>query len=319
MTPAVDTTSLLVAVASGGACAALTRLAVRPTPRLGPRVRPYTVASRSALGRSADTVTVASPAASGGVGALLRPVITRAAERVGGLVDRAGDDALLLRLRQAGLLAALPPERRVQEYRVRQLLASVAWALVGGWLVALSGQPATTMPAAAALGFAYGLTRARARADRAIEQRRLRMRVELYTVNQLLSLHVRAGGGVAQAVRRTVERAGGLIAGEFAEALRLHSGGQRMSEALETVARASPEPHAARTYRLLAHGAEFGADLAAGLRALSADLRDERVEAMRRTATRRRAAMLVPIIAILAPVMLLFVAAPLPSIVFGGS
>lgn len=319
MTPAVDTTSLLVALVSGGACAAVTRLAVRPTPRLGPRVRPYTVASRSALGRSADSVTVASPAANWDVGALLRPVITRAADRVGALVERAGDDVLALRLRQAGMLASLPPQRRVQEYRVRQLLAAVASALVGGWLVALSGQPATTVLIAAALGLAYGLTRARARVDRAIEQRRLRMRVELYTVNQLLSLHVRAGGGVAQAVRRTVERAGGLIAGEFAEALQLHSGGQRMSEALEAVARASPEPHAARTYRLLAHGAEFGADLAVGLRALSADLRDERVEAMRRTATQRRAAMLVPIIAILAPVMLLFVAAPLPSIVFGGS
>lgn len=38
---------------------------------------------------------------------------------------------------------------------------------------------------------------------------------------------------------------------------------------------------------------------------------------MRRAATKRRAAMLIPIIAILAPVMLLFVAAPLPSLVFG--
>jgi hypothetical protein len=34
-------------------------------------------------------------------------------------------------------------------------------------------------------------------------------------------------------------------------------------------------------------------------------------------ATRRGAAMLVPIIAILAPVMLLFVAAPLPALVLG--
>jgi hypothetical protein len=32
---------------------------------------------------------------------------------------------------------------------------------------------------------------------------------------------------------------------------------------------------------------------------------------------RRRAAMLVPTIAVLAPVMLLFIAAPLPTIVFG--
>ena len=81
-----------------------------------------------------------------------------------------------------------------------------------------------------------------------------------------------------------------------------------------------------------AYGAEFdGADgfldsatvglpprfVADGLRALSEDLRDSRREEIRQTATRRRAAMLVPTIAVLAPVMLLFIAAPLPSIVFG--
>ena len=47
------------------------------------------------------------------------------------------------------------------------------------------------------------------------------------------------------------------------------------------------------------------------------DVRDARREEIRKTATKRRAAMLVPTIAVLAPVMMLFIAAPLPSIVFG--
>jgi hypothetical protein len=51
---------------------------------------------------------------------------------------------------------------------------------------------------------------------------------------------------------------------------------------------------------------------------LSEDVREARREAIRRMATKRRAAMLIPTIAILAPIMLLFVAAPLPRIVFGG-
>ena len=38
---------------------------------------------------------------------------------------------------------------------------------------------------------------------------------------------------------------------------------------------------------------------------------------MKRRATKQRAAMLIPTIAILAPVLLIFVAAPLPSIIFG--
>ena len=51
--------------------------------------------------------------------------------------------------------------------------------------------------------------------------------------------------------------------------------------------------------------------------ALSEDLRDARREQLHKDAVRRRAAMLVPTIAILAPIMLLFIAAPLPSIVLG--
>jgi tight adherence protein C len=100
--------------------------------------------------------------------------------------------------------------------------------------------------------------------------------------------------------------------------LSVHRSGRRVSEALEHVPRMTAEPYAARTYKLLASGVEYGADLAEGLRALSEDIREQRSEALKRAATKRRATMLVPIIAILAPVMLLFVAAPLPSLVFGG-
>ncbi len=82
--------------------------------------------------------------------------------------------------------------------------------------------------------------------------------------------------------------------------------------AFRRAAELTPEPAAARTYKLFAAGAERGVDLAAGLRALSEDLRDARREEIRKTATKRRAAMLVPTIAVLAPVMLLFIAAPLP-------
>ena len=50
---------------------------------------------------------------------------------------------------------------------------------------------------------------------------------------------------------------------------------------------------------------------------LADDVREARREAIRRAATKRRAAMLIPTIAILAPVMLLFVGAPLPSLILG--
>jgi hypothetical protein len=93
--------------------------------------------------------------------------------------------------------------------------------------------------------------------------------------------------------------------------------GGREAEAFRSIAATTPEPSAARTYELFAIAAERGADLAEGLLALAAQLREARREAVRKQAVRRRAAMLLPTIGILAPIMLLFIAAPLPSIVLG--
>ena len=75
--------------------------------------------------------------------------------------------------------------------------------------------------------------------------------------------------------------------------------------------------NAARTYQLIATSVERGTDLAVALLAIGDDLREARREALRKAAVRRRAGMLAPTIGILAPIMLLFVAAPLPSIVLG--
>jgi Flp pilus assembly protein TadB len=120
-----------------------------------------------------------------------------------------------------------------------------------------------------------------------------------------------------QAVRRIVERGDGAVVDELSDVLDMLRHGATEPAAFRRAADLTPEPAAARTYRLFATGVERGVDLADGLRSLSDDLRDARREEIRKTAVRRRAAMLVPTIAVLAPVMLLFIAAPLPSIVFG--
>ena len=87
------------------------------------------------------------------------------------------------------------------------------------------------------------------------------------------------------------------------------------ADAFRRIAELTPEPFCSRTYRLLATAEERGADLASALLALSEDVRETRRESIKRTATKRRAAMLVPTIAILAPVLILFVAAPLPYLI----
>jgi tight adherence protein C len=169
----------------------------------------------------------------------------------------------------------------------------------------------------ALVGAVAGGTRAPARRARRTEERRSRLRLELVTVDLLLALLVRAGAGPVQAVSRVVARGRGVAVAELAAVLASIRSGRSEAEAFRHAAAITPEPHAARTYRLFALAAEEGAALGPALLALAGDLQAARREDVRRTATRRRAAMLLPTIGVLAPVMLLFVVAPLPSVVLG--
>lgn len=310
---------LLIALATGAAVAGLVGLVVRPTSRLAPRLRPYTVGARTALGRDPDVRLPGGAAVLGG-GALrdvVAPLVDRLTAVVGRLTAGTGEEALARRLRQSGLLSDVAEAERVQAYRIKQVGGSFGWGGGAAALGVVTGLGAGPVLTLGALGAVYGAARWPARLDKAIEARRERMQLELYTVNQLLALQVRAGSGVTQALQRIARRGSGTLVDEVAEVLAAHRGGRPLTEALERAAAETPEPNAARTYRLLAAGVAHGADLADGLRALSDDVRRQRAEALKRAATRRRAAMLLPIIAILAPVMLLFVAAPLPSLVLG--
>ncbi len=307
----------------GAALTALTvmlalRGAIRPPRRLGPRVRPYVIGSRTALGLSADVRAVSS----GGRGslplpALFLPAISSLAGAISLLIDRSTDEGLALTLQQAGMFPSLPEAERVAAHRLRQLANVTGWVigtLSLGWVIGLgTGQ----VLAFAVLGAVIGAGRRRGALERAIEDRRVRMRIEIYTVNQLLAMRVRTGGGVLHAVSQVCSRGQGEVIDELREALRAHRVGARPGEAFRRIAELTPEPFCARTYSLMAVAEDRGADLADALLSLSEDVREGRREAIRRSATRRRAAMLVPTIAILAPVMLLFVGAPLPSLLLG--
>ena len=228
------------------------------------------------------------------------------------MLERRTDGALDLTLRQAGYIGVT-----ADDYRSRvatRVLGSAALGAVLGVLVMHSAIAALGLTGC---GVVFGASRVRGSLDRAVQDRRERIRLELYTVNQLLAMHVRTGAGPVQATQRVVDRGAGAVVDELQAVLLAFRNGVAEPEGFRRAAELTPEPAAARTYKLFAAGAERGVDLADGLRALSEDLRDARREEIRRTATKRRAAMLVPTIAVLAPVMLLFIAAPLPSIVFG--
>ncbi len=299
---------VFAAILTAAAAGLFVKTLVPPPRRLDTRLSRYLTPSLTDLSRERR-----------GNGGVLRsifgPIITDVANWIAGLVDRAGSEVTLPKLRQAGWFKEHPEEEVMSYYRLAQL-KSLALGLLGGvalgQLLSMSLLPRLLL---VALGIFIGVTRTRGRLESAIEDRRELMKVEIYTVNQLLAMRVRVGGGVMQAVRATVARGEGEVITELEEALRLHRSGWRGSDAFRRIAELTPEPFCARTYRLLAAAEERGAELADALLSLSEDVRETRRESIRRTATKRRAAMLVPTIAILAPVLILFVAAPLPYLI----
>jgi Flp pilus assembly protein TadB len=232
-------------------------------------------------------------------------------------MDPSGAMETLVRLRQAGWYPGLSEDRMVASYRMAQMKSlgiGLGLALLVGQVLGLS---IVLRALLVGLGLVFGASRTRGRLDKTIEARRELMKIEIYTVNQLLAMRVRAGGGVVQAVKSTVDRGRGEVVSELEEALRLQRSGWRGPDAFRRIAELTPEPFCSRAYRLLASAEERGADLAGALLSLSEDVRETRRESIKRTATKRRAAMLVPTIAILAPVLILFVAAPLPYLITG--
>lgn len=300
---------ILASLLAAGAVAGVVWIVVDPPRSMRVRVQPYLARNRAyelwmvRTGRRADPRTV--------VGWM----VALAAERVGDVIDGLSREGLLRRLRQARMFQ--DSEDPAAAYRLRQLGSVAVTTSAAGLAGVMVGMPPSTIAAMTGLGLVVGGTRQRGRLDRAIQQRCSVMAIEIYTVNQVLAMRVRAGGGVIQAITHLAARAQGEVATELREALRMHRAGLPASEAFRRIADETPEPACARTYGFLALAEERGTDLADALLSLAEDVREARREAIRRTAVRRRAAMLVPTIAVLAPVMLLFVGAPLPSLVLG--
>lgn len=297
---------VLAAVASGVFALLAVRALIPPPRRLGERVRPYVTPTLAAVSR---------PPARGALGSVFGPMVRDLADWVGGLLDRAGAEVTLVKLKQAGWYKGAAESEMVTSYRLAQLKSLVlALGVAVGVGLAL-GASVLARVVLVTLGVVIGVSRTRGRLEKAVEERRKLMRIEIYTVNQLLAMRVRAGGGVIQAVTAITQRGRGEVVSEMEEALRLHRAGWSGPDSFRRIAELTPEPFCSRTYRLLASAEERGSDLAGALLSLSEDVRETRRESIKRTATKRRAAMMIPTIAILAPVLILFVAAPLPYLI----
>lgn len=305
----------VIALLVGYLAANVMKMFVKPPRRMRNRVAPFTQLNRSRLGRGADIAAIGvldTEAPQSAFGRIFGPMGQSLADSLSSVVD-AGDDAFLaLRLRQAGFLDTSP-----SQYRLRQLSYTVIGAILGCVFGLMVSSALLTL-----IGFfgggLWGSMIWRGRISKSIKSRCERMRIELYTVAQLIAMQMRTGHGSVNAVQEVVHRGRGPIVRELGEALSWMSGGMAQADAYEKLSEDTPEPAAARLYRALADGVRSGGDLAMTLLSISDDLRGERREELERSATKRRGAMLIPTILFMAPVVLVFLVAPLPHILFNG-
>lgn len=283
--------------------------------RLVVRLEPFVIRTRTLLGLPADPALLADPSRPAPVGVLGRvfgPALADLADRLIRLLSGGRDDDLAQRLRHAGRSTETPAQWRLKTVGAGLLIATLVG--MSGVVVGLGPVNIVALGLAAlAMGIALG----RGRLTTAVENRRARMRSELAVTSQLLAMRVRTGDGPLQAVQRIATTGTGPAASELAAVLAQITAGEADSHAFERLAMDTAEPAAARLYRLLATTAEQGGDLPRGLRALADDLRSQHREDLERSATRRRGLMVAATVLFLAPVMLIFVAAPIPRIVFG--
>ena len=287
----------------------------RPMPKIAKRLAPYNNVVRVRLNTTANkyivkenTQLVSLPIAL----EFFKPMYEWFLNIVAKLSFLGDENTANLRLRQAGFEGDLVKYRFVLAKR----------ALTGIGIGLLFGTGLANDFALIFFPCLFGfviLSKSRGYIDRQISIRCATIRFELYTIDQLLALHIRTGSGVVQSLQNIATRTKGIISNDIDEVLSRIRTGVSIDESLYIAARTTPEPHACRTYKLLAAASHRGIDLTGGLLDLAKDLRRTLREDIKTTSAKRRAAMLLPTIGILAPIMLLFVAAPIPSIVLGGN
>lgn len=314
----------LAALASAVTVGMASYLLLRPRRALAPLVTPYVQVARRRLGHLPGAGELSGLAvdarsedrAISGATAVLGPVLGPPVVALLALASRGSggveNDRLARRLRQAGM------DLSVEQFRLRQAGTAFGALVAATSLTVLSRAGGAAVLAAAVCGAVGGAMWWRGRLDSAWQRRTDTIRLELPTVALLLAVRVRVGLGPLESIRTLCDQATGQVATELQGALAAMTAGMGEESAMELAAEETPAPQAARLYRLLSSGLQGGGnDLADTLRSLADELRSERREEVERSSIRRRTAMVVPTLLLLAPPLVLFLAAPLPSIVLG--
>jgi tight adherence protein C len=241
---------------------------------------------------------------------VLGPLITGLIDAVVRLVGLSDREALERRLRQAGSTLS------TDEYRRRYLRWSVVTPLALGaaGVVTRSG---FLVAAFFAAGCFVGVRRMPDQLRGQTRRRNDRIRSDLPSVAAILSPKLENRKSLMVAAAELVQVGSGPVVEDLARSLKLIEAGFGEASAFNHLAMESAESSAARFYRFLAAASRGGLDLPRALLAQADSLRAQRREEVERTAARRQMSMVLPDLVFMAPVLLLFLLAPVPQLLFG--
>lgn len=300
----MNTSVVLAAFVGAVAVFFVVRSLVGESMRLSTRIGPYTVRARRELGTT-QAVSTTAP-----VRSVWGPMLNSLTATVAKVADAGEHETLELRIRNAGMNIT------VDDYRRRQLLTAAAGAGVGMAGALVFGLSAVMSLVVVATCVFIGVTRQRAVLNGRTEKRRRIMQAESHIICQLLATYLRTGDTPMGALDRLQRRASGVIPAELAAAVGLIRRGRPANEVLDEIAATTAEPYAARLYRL--YGATWNASGdPTALLSLAEVLRNGRREHLSRHMAKRRTLMVLPLVMIIGPILILFIAAAIPSIVLG--
>jgi tight adherence protein C len=246
----------------------------------------------------------------------LRTSAARPARALSSVMDSNGEEGIRVLLRHAGRDDITAESYRWHQF-VRAGTAGVVGVVLGGGFGAGRDALVSMAMMGAAVGVLVGSGLWRSQLRKEARVRTERIGLEVYAVAHLLAMLARANHGPLAAVRRVVARGSGPLIDELERVLAAIAGGARTDQAFDRGASELAHAGAARLFRLLGQSATTGGDLAPALRALSEQLRNERRTDLEQAATKKRGAMVLPTIVLMVPVVLLYLIAPIPSVVFG--
>ncbi|MBG6214321.1 tight adherence protein C [Cryobacterium sp. CAN_C3] len=254
-------------------------------PRLIDRVVPYILdispeARRIVARRTVHPIPV--------LGSLFSPLFGALTRGLSSLLG--GSDTITRRLNQAGSV------KTVEEFRSLQLV----WALLAfaaGTVITIVALPELLLPARLVVPFVAAVGGAMLRdwlLQRAASARLARMRSELPTILEFLTLSLSAGEGILDSIRRVSHTSSGELSREFAGVIADVHTGVPIGTALQSLARSIQLPEVTRFVDQVTGALDRGSPLAEVLRAQAQDSRDQTKRTLLEMAGKKEVAMLVP-------------------------